>query len=211
MSASNIESSSSAVLAEVDQLANVIQKSASEPLTPAQARAEVWRAHPELQVEVRKAKAGEKDAGQETAKWIDSVVHSYVVANSANPEYFGKGQGLTLSQIKRELLATPAGIEIKALRSAVRTGEVSASTATNVRHVWRRVAHPEALGSRVPVNESVSVKLRTLSVRTEHLDQRVKDLTGAVTSLNGRVAELSIMLGMLDQERKDNFRQDLAR
>ena len=115
--------SSASILAEVDRLANSIQKSAGGT-TKAAAKAEVWRANPTWQVEVRKAQARERDQGKELSARIDRIIKSYALSISAEPENMAK----TLSQIKNDLAHTAVGIEIKKLRADAMAGKVASET-----------------------------------------------------------------------------------
>jgi hypothetical protein len=127
--------SSASILAEVDAMASRIQKSAGTGTTKAAAKAEVWRTHPEWQVEVRKAQIRERDQGKGLAARIDRIVKSYCLSISAQPEHMAK----TLSQIRNEVMHTAAGIEIKKLRADAMAGKVGSES-----EVWKSAEYADA-------------------------------------------------------------------
>jgi hypothetical protein len=127
--------SSAAILAEVDAMASRIQKSAGTGTTKAAAKAEVWRTHPEWQVEVRKAQVRERDQGKGLAARIDRIVKSYCLSISAQPEHMAK----TLSQIRNEVMHTAAGIEVKKLRADAMAGKVGSES-----EVWKSAEYSDA-------------------------------------------------------------------
>lgn len=106
--------------AEVTSRASTITKSAGATLKMPDARVEVWRADPELKVEMRKAKVAEVKAQQTSVDDIDRIVKSYSLSISAEPENMAK----TLGQIKTEVMGSAIGLEIKNLRRALRGGTV---------------------------------------------------------------------------------------
>jgi hypothetical protein len=133
---------SAEVLAEVNALAGAIKKVATDPMTAAESRVEVWKAHPQLQVEVRKAQEAESKAWKAEAAWIDGVVKAHCLAISAERDNMTK----TLSQIRRELMASAVGVEIQKLRNAVKAGTDPRAIAKSAEHgdAWRILKKWEA-------------------------------------------------------------------
>lgn len=118
--------SSATILAEVDRLANSIAKSAGEPMTTVEARVEVWRTHPELKTEIRKAQRLERKGGvlvdapaKTVADRVREVVDEATRRAAWQPLLEGWGDGQTrnqiVSKVRVEVWRSPDGLELRDL------------------------------------------------------------------------------------------------